>query len=192
MSIIRRRLMQLKVNLPYGYELLNYIENVSTAYIDTDYVPTNNIKIKAKFRLANISGDNILFFGGNRISLNMYSGRLYYMFGSNVSQTDYNRGTPIQRNKDYEVLVDKGILTFDSREYLPNNTIKESTDNLILYHKRSLGAKARYYYFQIWDSDILFRDFIPVRRVSDLEIGLFDRVENKFHISPNGEKFIGG
>lgn len=192
MSSIRRRLMQMKVNLPLGYELLDYIENKSIVYIDTGYVPTNNIKIKAKFRLANISGDNILFYGGNRISLNMYVGRLYYMFGSNVSQADYYRGTPIQRNKDYEVLVDKGILTFDGKEFLPNNTIKESTDNLILYHKGLLGAKARCYYFQMWDNEILIRDFIPVRRVSDLEIGLFDRVENKFYTSPNGNKFIGG
>lgn len=192
MSSIRRRLMKLKVNIPYGYELLSYIENVSKVYIDTGYVPTNNIKIKAKFRLAYKNGDNLLFYGGNRIALNMYSGVVWYAYGTNVSSSAYNRGKPIQWDKDYEISVDKGILTLDGQEFLPNNTIKESKENLFLYDKGLYQAKAKYYYFKIWDNDILIRDFIPVRRVSDLEIGLFDRVENKFYTSPNGNKFIGG
>lgn len=48
------------------------------------------------------------------------------------------------------------------------------------------------YYAKIWKSGTLIRDFIPVKRKADDVIGMYDQVNNIFYTSPNGIAFIGG
>lgn len=45
------------------------------------------------------------------------------------------------------------------------------------------------YYCKIWNEGTLVRDFIPVRRKADGEMGLFDKITNLFYIAPNGHHF---
>lgn len=46
------------------------------------------------------------------------------------------------------------------------------------------------YYCKMWNTGTLVRDFIPVRRVDDGEVGMFDKITNRFYISPNGKHFV--
>lgn len=48
------------------------------------------------------------------------------------------------------------------------------------------------YYCKIWNTGTLVRDFIPVRRIEDGKLGLFDKITNMFYTSPNGHNFVTG
>ncbi|MFQ6778214.1 MAG: hypothetical protein ACLRFI_02880 [Alphaproteobacteria bacterium] len=48
------------------------------------------------------------------------------------------------------------------------------------------------YKFTMKENNILVRDFIPVRRVFDGKIGMYDRVENKFYGNNGTGEFIAG
>lgn len=49
----------------------------------------------------------------------------------------------------------------------------------------------RLYYFKIYESDNLIRNFIPCISPTG-EVGLYDTVGNQFYKSPNGTKFVAG
>lgn len=70
-----------------------------------------------------------------------------------------------------------------------------SINNFFIAAANTPGANAypgimRIWYFQIMDTsdgDKLLRDYIPVRRNSDGEVGLYDKVENVFYGNASGE-----
>ena len=55
----------------------------------------------------------------------------------------------------------------------------------------STAVSSRCYYFKIYDNDVLVRNFIPVKRLSDNEIGMYDTVNEIFYGSESQMKFIG-
>jgi hypothetical protein len=58
----------------------------------------------------------------------------------------------------------------------------------------SQGDKGRYvlYGVDIWESDVLMCDMIPVKRVADNVVGLYDRVNEVFYTNSGTGSFISG
>ncbi len=69
-----------------------------------------------------------------------------------------------------------------------NNAVLSS--NLWLLFNNS-SVKGNIYLFKVWDNGKLIRDYVPVRSKTDNTVGLYDLVESKFYISPNGIAFKG-
>ena len=57
---------------------------------------------------------------------------------------------------------------------------------------RNQNFLGKIYYAKIWKSGTLIRDFIPVKRKADDVIGMYDQVNSIFYTSPNGIAFTGG
>jgi hypothetical protein len=57
---------------------------------------------------------------------------------------------------------------------------------------------AKLYYFKLFlkadasSQGTLVRDMMPCKRKSDNKVGLLDKVNNVFYVSPNGAEFVGG
>lgn len=90
--------------------------------------------------------------------------------------------------------LQKNILLFtcaDGRYY--------KGDRHDIYGRRSYVADdytgtCRIYFCKLWTGDVLERDFVPVRRVSDGALGMLDRTSWKFYgnVAFYGKDFVGG
>ena len=52
--------------------------------------------------------------------------------------------------------------------------------------------KGRLYYFKIYDNGTLVRDYVPVKRISDGAIGLYDKVNKLFYGNDGTDSFGAG
>ena len=90
-------------------------------------------------------------------------------------------------------------LTEGSMEYLPDSNIKLNGNlnttsdwpiindsEIHLFGTDDYKVQGKLYYVKIYDDDTLIFDGIPVRRNSDGELGIFDRVDNEFFTNDLG------
>ena len=91
-------------------------------------------------------------------------------------------------------------LTVNGIKNVYDNTFQRSiTDDTPLYLFANdvyagydAGAKVKLYKFEIYKNDTILRNFIPARRNSDGEIGLYDTVTNAFFTNSGYDAFIAG
>lgn len=211
MSRFRRRLMglaQLREAKRNDFVRVEYIENTSTAYIDTLYVPNANTEIEFDFQY-NETLDGNKYIGSiskavddrfrrwHLLAANTQIG-LWRNSQNQTSTIDFDLNKHIYRLGGNYTEID-GIRTeataynyisvnhFGLFARIGNPTIVEATNEY--YSTPSLGKMT---YCKIWESGTLVRDFIPMYQISTDTYGLLDRVEKKFYTSPNGVKFTGG
>lgn len=189
--------------LPVGYTQLEYIEGTGTQYIDTGVIPNNN----TGFEVDGYAINECAIMGANdsNAPLNfnfMNIGDTSYRFqryGSNstnayvlVDKTTYPRNTryvwKMLKNKIY---ADNALLaTFT------NYTLPSTTKTIYLFGVNgasniALGSK-RIYNTKIYNDDTLIRNFIPTKRTSDNEVGMYDLVNNVFYTNIGTGTFIAG
>lgn len=188
MSLFRRGLMMQSQILEYEY--LEYIENTGEAFIDTGVDVGPRLKFYIKFsdwqyrHAAGLFGSTLWFN-----SLCYYYGTLVYCLRAKAYR--YRCG---------ENAVLSGELTCTEQGCVGDFEMEQISDHnggggpVTLFRGGLQGAGvAKIFAFKIWDeARALVRDFIPVRRKTDQEIGMYDLVGNKFYKSANGQKFIGG
>ena len=193
-------------------EIINYIENQSDAFIQTDFSSTKEDKVKiAKDILYfdnkqnRYDGYNDIYFGIGKRSDNyslliqgtfitsetvkgIYNEFSLFTFTPNISSFQYDNG------------MGGNITKYQSEFNIGSHTDKVTHndkihfDNLLLFKtdQEHSNYKARLKTAQIYKNDILVRDYVAAKRKKDGKVGLFDKVENKFYTSPNGTEFIAG
>ena len=183
-----------------NYERLEYIENKSTAYIETRFVPNINSSFLYTFAYTKFTNDDCFGVGsyGGGWGLHTHStGQLIgYTFG-NVIHDNYNQVHYSNDNSKHSfglignqvVYDDKAVSTFTRGNIDDTYPLK-----IFCPHTKSPGAYQyqRVYGLKLWDENILVHNFIPVRRRSDGKIGMLDKIDGQFYTSPNGVEFIGG
>lgn len=195
-------------------EIINYIENQSEAFIQTDFSSTKEDKVKI--------AKDILYFDNKQNRFDGYNG-IY--FGLSKRKDTYNlfiqdslispetETVKVTYNKfcqfifslnveSFQYSVDSGITgtKYKSTFNIDNHTDKVTHrdklqfDNLQLFKtdQEHSNYKARLKTAQIYKNDVLVRDYVAAKRKKDNKVGLFDKVENKFYTSPNGTEFIAG
>lgn len=225
MSKFRRRLMglaALRQTAADDFVRVEYIENTSTAYIDTGIKGNNNIKIDAVI-LFNATVAQFVYGSrrGDTMTASGNYGYLFYTDGTSYFGTCV--GTIVTKNFDYTPITNKkyhlngtmrnlNIIFNDIDE--ETGEVVEKTLNIVnsgttpasandknsyifnINSKSGIAVnnalKGRVYSFKIYDGSTLVRDYIPMYQISTDTYGLWDRVEKKFYTSPNGVKFIGG
>ena len=190
--------------LSQDYTQLDYIESTGTQYIDTGYVINTNCSAKYGFMITGTvsdghaiagvyNGNNDLYFGIARSSNSKLSYRYKHTF--------YASNTTIIKNTLYDVETSLK----KSNQFLKLNNIEEVNSSLnddftndltsFIFRVNQLNINymiGRIYYFKIYDNDVLVRDFIPCKRNSDNEVGLYDLVNGVFYTNQGTGSFTYG
>lgn len=184
-------------SLPETYTQLEYIESTGTQYIDTEYIANTNTEVRTKFLLNN-KNEFGLYGGqitGKDTSLRFFadSGSLYIAHGGNRQQQVNN----LEINIEYELQHNKSECVINGVQYISSGSNDFQRTTLTICKCNGFGTNGyflngRIYYFKIYDSNILVRDFIPCYRNSDSEAGLYDLVNNVFYTNQGTGKFIKG
>ena len=193
------------------YIPLEYIESTGTQYIDTNYTPNNGYLIRTVLEFKdflntymitgtyayNSDEDNRFF-----IRIDTTTGNLHYQYGNSTKNgqitvqlnTIYTIECRLVQNNQYLKVNDNLTGITYSNLQQPNNT---SLLFLGCYNYMDLDADnimpAKIYSCKYFDNNYnLVRDFIPVKRKSDNEICLYDKVSNTFFTNQGTGNFIAG
>lgn len=183
--------------LPQGYTEVEYIENTSTAYIDTGVylydTTANSYEIETKMSST---------WGG---------GEFEYLLATEGTSSPYN-GFELRWNTHYQ---SGGELQCES---VPKNVTYSNVDNgdgtsAITISCTSTNAtnnvplslfcgiwstgpwrngRGKIYSFKVTKNNTLVKDLVPCKMDSDDKYGLYDLITDTFYTSPNGNNFIGG
>lgn len=193
------------MSLPNTYKQLDFIGSTGTQIIDTNYISSKNTKIECDFQYnstessygtsdtalfgTGVSGDVNATLTFNVASSN-FMGAVHYNYQVNCGAVDLLRHKLLFNDESKMYLDDvyKGIAS--SYESYSNSRnlylFRNNQSNLIS------GAKAKIFTCKIYDNGTLVRDFIPVIRVDDKELGLYDLVNDVFYTNKGTGKFYGG
>ena len=179
--------------LPQGYTEVEYIENTSSAYINTEVLlydsTTNSYNIQCKCYFQPYGNDFEYLFGTEGtsspyagVTFRYYQSKIQYNSSpSNVSWTHINNGDGTS-----------GITASCS-----STTATNGNNPLTLFCGLwSTGpwrnGRGKIYSFKVTKNDTLVRDLVPCKRDSDDKYGMYDLVTNTFYLSPNNVDFSGG
>jgi hypothetical protein len=191
------------MSLPNGYTQLEYIQSSGTQYIDTGVLAQSDLKIEMQAELTTTDGSQAFFGGQNSTSSN----RLAWYYYKNTEMYYYYASSkyPFVKRSDF---ASKHIYVFDNNKvYIDGVTVSFSTSisatsftsSYTMYlFARNLGGTAsdmadmKLYYFKVWKNDELLGDFVPAKRKSDGEIGLYDVESGVFYSNQGTGTFIAG
>lgn len=187
-----------KNEIPKEYKKLEYIQSTGTQYIDTGIPLSSNSRIVMDCELTTVSGTQCFFCSRTEATTTDITSNTLFAVGSTYRKEYYgesktatnsegaNKRIIIDNNKN-EIKLGNTRLTFSSVDditspmncYLMASTILENG---------AVGAFSNFAYMklyscQIYDNDVLLRNFVPCQRKSDNVLGLFDIVEQSFCIN---------
>ena len=192
------------MSLPYDKELY-YIESTGTQYIDTGFKPNQDTRIVATMQCVTSTNYGRLFGCGTYGALNSVmidyetgiTGTLHIKYGNNSSWTNVS-----SVHGDYETHTydfNKNNFYLDG-ELVSSNTYGafQSTSNLGIFtyiNGNNVGSNTeffigRLYGFQIYDNDVLVRDFIPIK--VGQEGCLYDKVTQEIYRNAGSGSFVLG
>ena len=214
-------LMQLggitEYTLPTGYTALEYIESTGTQWIDTGYKPNNFTNFEIKYLHTGWLSStvaNIPYGCTNSPEVNKANNGL---FRTNRGGSDYNYNRVAWGNTNADTNIDlpnqflAELNEWYTDKYLQNKiyingtlvaTSNAPTDiswnssrTMYLFRRNAntpMPSKIRISYAKIWENESVIKNFIPARRDSDGEIGMYDTVTNTFFTNAGTGEFIAG
>ena len=187
--------------LPTGYTELQYIQSSGTQYLNTGFKPNQNTRVVMDAQYAKTSTGTEFYFGvrdNNNVSeFNMRirdnSAAFFSEYGNDTTGValteDFTKRLTIDFNKT-SVKVGSASGTHPARTFQCNY-------ELCLFALNSGGSMTAYstalqvFSCQIYDNDILVRDFIPCRSDTGV-VGMYDSVNKVFYADASGNGFISG
>ena len=194
-----------------GFVECNYIENTSTAYIDTGLIHTTAQKVECEFSFTeNTAATNQVLFGSrNYPSTTNSNARAFavWLLSDGTFRNNYMNkahtvsGITRQNNVVYSMTLQSGTLNIsdgtDTVTDIISATARNNSNNITIFNLNQNGgmgtyySKSRCYKFKMYDNDgNLVRDYVPGRL--NRQYGLMDKVNDVFYTSPNGVAFSGG
>ena len=184
------------------YVALQYIESDGTQYIDTNFTPNQDTKVLMNINVVNPEYCRLYgaYSGASWTSdsygayFNAYGNTFWVNYNSDTNIPDFGITQGVKckiyqdKNKFYVDDVLKGTLT-EQNSFSPNTTMYIMALNR---SGESRKGEFRLYDFKIWDNDTLVRDLVPCYRVSDGEIGMYDKVNKVFYENAGTGTFIKG
>lgn len=202
----RRRMLMGKVD---GYTEIAYLKSTGTQYIDTGYKPNQNTRIVCVMKTDESVPYGRFFGCVNGTSYNStphlcfdyesnYNGTLHVMWGTNGGWVTISNVVGDYNKHKYE--IDKGAIYRDNTlVYTYTTETWQSPINLAIFnYMKSNGIntddkeafRGRVYSFQIYDDDVLIRDFVPVKVEG---VGyLYDKVSKQLFGNQGTGDFICG
>ena len=192
--------------LPDGYTQLEYLESTGTQYIDTNTYLNGASKLEFEFmtdavkNYAVFGASNGFYYTTGEISLFYYENRGIEAVKplSNKSSSIITPRPAVARNTKYTIKYDKDNLIVNGKEQASNwysEYIGQRTAYLFASNRGAdswIGGNTKIYWFKIYDNNGLIRDFMPARRNSDGELGMYDLVSGGFFTNIGTGEFIAG
>ena len=196
-----------------GYQRLEYIEATGNQYIDTEDQHNASTIVDIRIQFTSVSINYQSFYGARSTSVTtsqfggwLNNNKFRYGYG-NSSAVNYN--TPaVTTAMICDVHLNKSgacTVTVDGTSYgigsgNSNNSNVGWTDFLFTINQNAGEGKkapvwwthAKMFSCVIQQDGAVAHNFIPVRRMSDGMVGMYDSVTGKFHVSPNGNEFVAG
>lgn len=177
--------------------MVDYIQSSGTQYIDTKVTGTNNTRVEMEIEILETSPNNSFVFGARTSqTVNTYAiARVNGYF-----RTDYGTQNTTTSVKDLGlVLIDanKNVVTINGTETTHTEQTFTTPSSLALFTLnqsgtfKANGVHARLFSCQIYENDILVRDFKPCKTVNGVG-GLWDEVKSKFYGNKGSGTFIAG
>lgn len=187
-----------KDEIPKEYKRLEYIQSTGTQYIDTGTPLTSNSRIVMDCELTTVSGTQCFFCSRTEATTTDATSNTLFAIGSTYRKEYYgesktatnsdgaNKRIVVDNNKN-SIKIGNVNLAFSSVDeitspmncYLMASTILENG----VISTFSNFAYMKLYSCQIYDNDVLLRNFVPCQRKSDSVLGLFDIVEQVFYVN---------
>lgn len=186
------------------YTPIEYLESTGTQWIDTGYKPNNNTRVMCEYETdsgayvfgarhgPNSSEFDIYIdtrtiiqctFGSSRIEVRNIE--ILSLLRDNISFLDMSKNGLILKNIDGSLQYQT---TFSAQTFQTNY-------NMIIFGLNNAGSKlpqnVKIYYFQIYDNNVLVRDFIPVLDATGTPC-MFDKVTKQFFYNQGTGNFIAG
>ena len=176
--------------LPDGYAQFASVKTSGEVYFDTGVLANQNTRLKMKFKY--FSGDVVFGAynqgGGAGFGLQAVSGKWYTYYGSSNGSS----GVGVEVGADLEIDMNKNVTTLNGKTI---RTAGANTFNgnyplyLAALNNMGKGASNRavieFDYCQIYDEDVLVRDYVVVRS-PDGTFGIFDQVNEVFCATSGG------
>lgn len=184
------------ISLPDGYTQLKYIESTGTQYVDTGFIPNQDTRVVASYKMLQPS-DSVwykLWGSGNGSYNNDFSAwtkgttQIQHYYGTqNIINTNINGGlVNIDANKNNWTY--NGILnTYPEQTFACGYSMyifNINVDNNAAY----VNAKMQLFSFKIYDNNILVRNYIPCLNPSNVA-GLYDLENGVFYGDASGGTF---
>ena len=181
-------------NLNKNYIELEYIQTSGTQYIDTG-ITVSHHQVQTKMQMTTLN-NNTFLFGSNYYHIGCYSNNMvsaFYSGNQEISlKTDsylLNENTIIFNDSQHRVIINNETLRSDFLDYTPNRTIQ-------ILRRNGLGgvSTAKVWYFKVIDNSTgeLLRDMIPVKRKSDNEICMYDKISEQYFTNQGTGTFVAG
>lgn len=197
--------------LPSGYTQVEYIENTSTAYIDTEIKPSLSLSFKfniacTKYMPAGDQSEHSVM--GSRNQMGGTLGIAIWITTSSVWSYSYSNDLgglngirqSLSTNVFYTFEQDKNSIKRDGNVLgvFGAQVLRDTSYNITIFNLRDGRdgmdrriAKIKAKYWVIKDDDTIIRNYIPCINPNNV-VGMYDTVEGKFYSSPNGVAFVAG
>ena len=209
------------INLPSEYQRVEYIESTGTQYIDTNFKPTTDTKVKCILASEKMGTNQNIAYYGARTSPNDNTNFGFINFRE-TKKLRFDRGGYTYSGKSniveagtfYEIIQDK------NENYINGLKVSESNGNFSnvnynififginengTYLENSAWTKDKISFklFQIYNNSSLARNFIPCYSTINVinanenqctagTIGMYDTVEGKFYTNNGTGEFLKG
>ena len=183
------------INSEPEYQLLSYIESTGAQWIDTDYVTSDKTAIEIDFTAIGDWGNDKAYFcgewgvNGHVLALKPLSGKNAIVFYGGGDAMLYGNS-----NMRYRFVTvpggEKTAILYDgtgNQLAAKSPSLKHSGNGtMTLFAENVNGTRPssyRLHSFKMTDTETgtVIRDFVPVRRIVDDELGLYDRANNIFY-----------
>ena len=185
------------------YQQVEYISNPNKGYINTGLYASSNTKVECSVKFAEISRSQAIF-GCRTADGSTKNSFVTWGLESNTFRNDFIdtnntvSGITVNTSTTYNITKQAGTLTVNNKSSATiTGTLTNNSTTLYIFNVHQPNPSAsqyftgQLYYFKVYNSNTLMRDFIPVKRVSDSKYGLFDRVNRVFYTAGNNIEFTG-
>lgn len=199
MSSYRRRMIVYGNSGVDGYQIPQ-VRMLMGSYLDTGYKPNNTTKVECGLIPLSKSYYSILFKGNTANDTDQYGiqyastvNTIYISCEPSLISGTTNKTVDLRPTVYYEIEFSQDILKVNGTSYTTgkSGTFQSQGTMKINYDPNESGLVCNeniWYYFKIYDNNILVRDYVPWKR-TDGTVGMLDKVNNKFYTSETDVAF---
>lgn len=201
-TVVKGALQDLELN---KYEELEYITATGTQWIDTGILAASDIKAEVKFKPT--TNDSTYSVLGGRDGERVNTFTIFTRVSGGTIRLDYgNNQSPVSQTQsvsteNWNFITKDGANNYFNGSAISNNsaeTFASTTNNIYLFTLNNNGTVSTYpfigsiAYCKLYKNGVMVRNFIPAKRKSDNEVGMYDKVSGQFFTNIGTGTFTAG
>lgn len=186
--------------LPAEFQEVEYIESSGTQYIDSGYCLKQNVYLKTNIQFTSTTNNQLNGVYSGATNYRLQFGITNYKFFIGIGNETEEYSNPDTNKHLFEINLANKQYGIDSNLTTDSTiTIEDTTKNILLFaflngysNEPNYFCSQKMYDLQIYDNNVLVRNFIPCYRKADNEIGLYDLVNGVFYTNAGTGTFTKG